>query len=147
MRPLAGLAVNGVATVDQRRLGAMCCLREARKRRSPALAADGRHLLADVYTSVGVIVGLSLASLTGWAILDPVLAALVAVNILWSGWLLVRESVGGLMDEAVPNDFARPHPRARSRSTRRGRSRRTICAPAPPAGALSSISTSSCRAA
>ena len=70
--------------------------------RSPALVADGRHILSDVVTSVGVIIGILLALATGWAVLDPVLAALVAVNILWSGWKVIRESFGGLMDEAVP---------------------------------------------
>lgn len=75
-----------------------------RKLRSPALAADGRHLLSDVVTSVGVVIGIVLALATGWAILDPVLAALVAVNILWSGWQVIRESLGGLMDEAVSTE-------------------------------------------
>src|SRR6185436_6660433 len=69
---------------------------------SPALVADGRHLLTDVFTSVGVIVGLLLVPLTGWHWLDSGLAALVAVNILWSGWGLMKESIGGLMDEALP---------------------------------------------
>ena len=64
--------------------------------------ADGRHLLTDVISSVGVLGGVSLAAITGWAALDPALAALVALNIIWSGWGLVKESIGGLMDEAVP---------------------------------------------
>jgi len=64
--------------------------------------ADGRHLLTDVISSVGVLGGVSLAAITGWAVLDPALAALVALNIIWSGWALVKESIGGLMDEAVP---------------------------------------------
>jgi cation diffusion facilitator family transporter len=66
-----------------------------------ALVADGRHLLTDVITSAGVLVGVTLAWLTGWTILDPLLAALVGVNVIWSGWSLVRQSIGGLMDEAV----------------------------------------------
>ena len=70
-----------------------------RRQRSPALVGDGWHLLTDVATSVGVIIGLLLAMLTGWQLLDPALAALVAANILWAGWRLVRESVSGLMDE------------------------------------------------
>ena len=53
-------------------------------------------------TSGGVLIGVLLVAVTGWAVLDPVLAALVAVNILWSGWQMSKESVGGLMDEAVP---------------------------------------------
>jgi cation diffusion facilitator family transporter len=78
-----------------------------RKQRSPALIADGWHLLADVATSAGVLVGLGLAALTGWSLLDPALAALVALNILWMGWRLTRDSVGGLMDEAVEAEVGR----------------------------------------
>lgn len=69
--------------------------------RSPALLADARHLLSDVVTSAGVLAGVLLASVTGHAWLDPLLAALTAMNILWSGARLMRESVGGLMDEAL----------------------------------------------
>ena len=101
--PLQGLALNGFASAVNA-AWSVVLMREGRRRRSPALAADGRHLMTDVVTSVSVIVGLALAFATGWAILDPLLAALVAVNIVWSGWRLVRESVGGLMDEAVPSD-------------------------------------------
>ncbi len=101
--PTTGLAVNGVASIIN---AAWCWLLISRGRawRSPALAADGRHLLTDVVTSVGVLVGLVLALATGIAVLDPIIAALVGLNILWSGWRLIRESVGGLMDEAVPED-------------------------------------------
>ena len=87
--PLVGLLINGAAAAIN---GAWCfvLIREGRRRRSPALVADGKHLLTDVVTSAGVIVGLGLAVVTGWAILDPLLAALVALNILWSGWSLIR---------------------------------------------------------
>lgn len=78
-----------------------------RRHRSPALVADGWHLVTDVATTAGVLVGLALASATGWAVLDPMLAAAVAVNILWTGWRLTRESMSGLMDEAVTADVAR----------------------------------------
>src|SRR5690606_14984939 len=71
--------------------------------RSPALAADGRHLFTDVVTSGGVLTGLLLVPVTGWHWLDPALAAVVALNILWSGWGLMKESIGGLMDEALPD--------------------------------------------
>jgi cation diffusion facilitator family transporter len=64
--------------------------------------ADARHLWSDVVTSAGVLVGVGLVALTGILWLDPLLAALTAVNILFSGGKLLRESVGGLMDEAVP---------------------------------------------
>jgi cation diffusion facilitator family transporter len=101
--PAIGLAVNGLASVIN---AAWCWLLISRGRawRSPALAADGRHLLTDVMTSVGMLIGLMLALATGIAVLDPIIAALVGLNILWSGWRLIRESVGGLMDEAVPED-------------------------------------------
>lgn len=99
--PAEGLAVSAVASVIN---GGWCwfLIREGRRRRSPALVADGKHLLTDVVTSVGVVIGLVAAYLTGIAVLDPLLAAIVAVNILWAGWQLIRESLGGLMDEAVP---------------------------------------------
>lgn len=99
--PLEGLAVNGLASV----LNGVWCwvlIRQGRRYRSPALVADGRHLLTDVVSSIGVTFGVLLAIVTGWAILDPALAGLVALNILWSGWQVMKESLGGLMDEAVP---------------------------------------------
>jgi len=69
--------------------------------RSPALRADARHLLADVVTSLGVVAGIGLAAATGIWWLDPLMAGLTALNIVGSGARLMRESVGGLMDEAV----------------------------------------------
>ena len=99
--PIEGLAVNGAASA----INAVWCLvlfRYGRKWRSPALVADAQHLWTDVVTSVGVFVGVGLVALTGWLLLDPALAALVALNVVWSGWKLIRESIGGLMDEAVP---------------------------------------------
>ncbi len=76
-----------------------------RRWRSPALVADGRHLLTDVLTSVGVIAGLALAYLTGAAILDPLLALAVAVYILWSGYKITLSSMSGLMDEAAGSEI------------------------------------------
>jgi cation diffusion facilitator family transporter len=99
--PAWGLTINGVATVVNA-VWASMLIKEGRRRRSPALTADGRHLMTDVMTSAGVIAGLLLVPLTGWYWLDPVLAAFVALNIIWSGWLLMKESIGGLMDEALP---------------------------------------------
>lgn len=99
--PLAGLLVNLAATA----INAAWCrvlITTGRRERSPALVADGRHLLADVVTSGGVAAGIVLAWATGWWILDPLMAALVAVNILWSGARVIRDSLSGLMDEAVP---------------------------------------------
>jgi cation diffusion facilitator family transporter len=99
--PLEGLALNALASVINA-FWSWHLIRQGRRLRSPALAADGRHLLTDVFTSVGVLIGLLFVPLTGWVWLDPALAALVAANILWSGWGLIKESVGGLMDEALP---------------------------------------------
>jgi cation diffusion facilitator family transporter len=76
-------------------------IRRGRQLRSPALVADGRHLSTDVISSLGVLGGVAIAALSGWSVLDPTLAAAVALNILWSGWGLMRESVSGLMDEAI----------------------------------------------
>ncbi|EPX85539.1 cation diffusion facilitator family transporter [Salipiger mucosus] len=98
-----GLAINLSASVLNGGW-AWLLLREGRRLQSPALAADGRHLMTDVVSSVGVAVGVIAAVMTGWLWLDPLLAALVAVNVLWSGWHVIRGSVGGLMDESVPDD-------------------------------------------
>ena len=98
--PAAGLAVNVLASLVNGVWG-FVLVREGRRRRSPALAADGYHLYTDVFTSAGVVVGLVLALVTGWLVLDSILAAVVAVNILWAGWRIIRMSIGGLMDEAV----------------------------------------------
>jgi cation diffusion facilitator family transporter len=99
--PAEGLALNAAAGVLNA-VWSFVLITQGRRLRSPALSADGRHLFADVVTSVGVLIGIALAVVTGWTILDPVLAALVAINVLWSGWRVIRESLGGLMDEAVP---------------------------------------------
>ncbi|MGD9915267.1 MAG: cation diffusion facilitator family transporter [Rhizobiaceae bacterium] len=98
--PMLGLAINASAAVLN--LGwALLLLRVGRAARSPALVADGKHLMSDVFTSVGVLAGLLGALATGWLWLDPVLAIGVALNILWQGWKLVGQSVSGLMDQAV----------------------------------------------
>ena len=98
--PMQGLLISGAATVLNL-VWAQVLLRYGRKARSPAIEADGKHLMVDVVSTIGVLLGLALVLLTGWAILDPILAALVAINILWSGWGVIRDSVGGLMDVAV----------------------------------------------
>ena len=102
--PLAGMALNGVATLMN--LGwALLLIRTGRQVRSPALAGDGRHLMADVVTSSGILLGVGLVVLSGVGWLDPLLAALTAVYILASGTHLIRESVSGLMDAAPPADI------------------------------------------
>lgn len=96
-----GMAINASAGV----LNAIWCsilIHQGRRLRSPALVADGKHLLTDVVSSGGVLLGVGLAVATGWSILDPALAMLVGVNILWSGWKVMASSVSGLLDEAVP---------------------------------------------
>ena len=103
-RPLTevreGLAINLVAGVIN---GIWCyhLLREGRKLHSPALVADGKHLLTDVYSSLGVIAGIALAAWLGIWWLDGALTILVAANILWSGYHVVQSSLSGLMDEAL----------------------------------------------
>ena len=104
--PFAGLAVNFLATALNG-WWAYVLVTVGRREKSPALVADGKHLFTDVFTSVGVAVGVLLAAATGWWILDPVMAALVAINILWSGWTVIKESLSGLLDEAVPEDTLR----------------------------------------
>jgi cation diffusion facilitator family transporter len=101
-----GIAVSALASLANGALG-MYLLRVSRRTQSLALEADGHHVLADVYTSAGVIVGVSLARLTGWWRLDPLVAMAVAANILWVGWRLVRRSVGALLDELADPEEAR----------------------------------------
>ncbi len=98
--PLLGMAINGAATVLNGAWAAFL-IRSGRAWRSPAILASGRHVLTDVWTSLGVLAGFALVPLTGWAWLDPAIAALVAVNIVWVGYAMVRDSVGSLMDKAV----------------------------------------------
>jgi cation diffusion facilitator family transporter len=76
---------------------------QGRRHGSVILVANGKHVLTDSWTSLGVIVGLLLTIWTGWLPFDPLLAIFVALNILWSGTMLMRQSVGGLMDEGDPN--------------------------------------------
>ena len=101
--PWEGLAVNGLAAAINAGW-AMLLIRNGRHEKSPALEADGRHIMTDVVTSVGVIAGLIGAVLTGWRYLDPLLALIVALNILWQGWKVIGSSLDGLMDRAVPLD-------------------------------------------
>jgi cation diffusion facilitator family transporter len=97
--PYQGIALNAVATVLN---GAWCAvlLRSGRRLRSPALVADGKHLFTDVITSVGIACGVIIAVLTGYLVLDPILAAATGVYVLWSGMTMISSSVGGLMDAA-----------------------------------------------
>jgi cation diffusion facilitator family transporter len=97
--PGQGLALNALATV----LNAAWCallIRSGKRLRSPALTADGWHLLSDVVTSVGIAIGVGLVVLTGYLVLDPIIAAATGVYVLWSGMAMIFTSVGGLMDAA-----------------------------------------------
>jgi cation diffusion facilitator family transporter len=93
---LAAAAVNGAV--------ALTLLRAGQRHRSITLVADGHHLLTDVWTSVGVVAGVVLVQLTGWLILDPLVALLVAANIVWTGVRLLRDTAYGVLDTALPLD-------------------------------------------
>ncbi len=97
--PFRGLALNGVATAINA-VWSAALITAGQRLRSPALAADGRHLRADVVTSVGIGAGVFLAVFTGKLVLDPLLAAATGVYVLWSGIRMISSSVGGLMDAA-----------------------------------------------
>jgi cation diffusion facilitator family transporter len=98
-----GFAVSGAAAFVN--LGvAIVLLRAGRRHRSITLEADGKHLMTDVWTSAGVLTGFLLVALTGWEVLDPLVAIGVAVNIVVAGWMLIRRSVRGLLDASLPTD-------------------------------------------
>jgi len=98
--PALGIAINVVASAINAVWG-WYLIRIGRRVKSPALDADGRHVLSDAVSSTGVVIGVTAAVLTGWLQLDAVVAACIGVYILIQGWGLVRDSVGGLMDHAV----------------------------------------------
>ncbi|WP_018043983.1 cation diffusion facilitator family transporter [Methylobacterium sp. 88A] len=102
--PMLGLAVSAVGTAINA-AWAVALLSRGRAWRSPALVADARHVMSDVVTSGGVLIGVALVAVTGTLILDPLIAGLVALNILWSGWTMVRDSVSGLLDKAAPAEM------------------------------------------
>jgi cation diffusion facilitator family transporter len=80
---------------------ALVLISRGKRWKSPALAAGGKHVLTDVWTTGAVLIGLPLVPITGWLELDPLVAALVALNILWAGYGMLRGAIGGLMDEAT----------------------------------------------
>lgn len=98
-----GLALSLIASVANAAC-AWLMLRAAKAHRSITLEADARHLLTDVWTTVGVFAGVVLVQMTGWLRLDPVIAIAVAMQILWTGWHLMSRSFDGLMDRAIPDD-------------------------------------------
>jgi cation diffusion facilitator family transporter len=93
---LLATAINGVV--------AWVLLQAGQRLRSITLRADAHHLLTDVWTSVGVVAGIFLVKLTGWLVLDPLIALLVAANIIWAGFRLLRETGNGLLDTSIPPD-------------------------------------------
>lgn len=97
-----GLLLSAIGSIIN---GIWCyvLISEGRKLRSPALQADGRHLLSDVLFSAAVIIGLVASSLTGWLILDPLIAGLVALNVLRTGLSVVFGAISGLLDESLPD--------------------------------------------
>jgi cation diffusion facilitator family transporter len=96
-----GLVISVVASLIN--LGvALILLRVARQHHSITLEANARHLLTDVWTSVGVLVGVGVVAITDWERLDPVVAIIVAANIVWTGVGIVKRSIAGLMDSALP---------------------------------------------
>ena len=98
-----GLVVSVVASVINFAT-ARSLMKAGRKHNSITLEADAHHLLTDVWTSVGVIAGVAMVSLTGWLWLDPAIALLVAANIVWTGYQLMSRSAAGLMDSSLPAD-------------------------------------------
>ncbi len=98
-----GLVFSIVATAINAGVG-IVLIRAGKKYRSTTLDADGRHLITDVWTTVGVIVGMALVWLTGWEILDPIVALLVGANILFTGYSLLRGAILGLLAETLPED-------------------------------------------
>ncbi len=95
-----GLAISAAASVINF-IVSRILIATGRKNNSITLEADGQHLMTDVWTSVGVIGSISIVALTGWVILDPIVAVLVAMNIIWTGVRLVSRSVSGLMDVSL----------------------------------------------
>jgi cation diffusion facilitator family transporter len=98
-----GLVVSSAASLINLVVGILL-VRAGRRARSIVLEADGRHLITDVWTSVGVVIGVAGVAITGWERLDALVALAVAVNIVVTGGSLVRRSVGGLMDRALGED-------------------------------------------
>ncbi|WP_226913375.1 cation diffusion facilitator family transporter [Gephyromycinifex aptenodytis] len=98
-----GLVISVIASVINAAV-AFVLLRAGRKYRSHTLIGDGKHLLTDVWTTVGVVLGVGVVALTGWHILDPIVALAVGINIIIVGWRLLTESMSGLMDVSWPKE-------------------------------------------
>jgi cation diffusion facilitator family transporter len=99
---------------------ALIILRAGRRLRSITLRADAQHLLTDVWTSLGVVLGIVVVQLTGWLVLDPLIGLLVAANIVWTGVRLLRDTVQGLLDRALPPEDLAAISKVLSRYEREG---------------------------
>ena len=95
-----GLAISVAASLVNLAV-AVVLLKASRRHDSITLKANAHHLLTDVWTSAGVLVGIGAVAFTGWTRLDPIVALIVAANIVWTGVRIMRDSVGGLMDGAI----------------------------------------------
>ncbi len=106
-QPLENLGIGTLYSVGATLINlfvGLTLIRNGKKNKSMILEADGKHLMTDVWTSVGVIVGVLLVKLTGWYIIDPIIAITVALNIVYTGYKLISRSANGLMDAAIPED-------------------------------------------
>jgi cation diffusion facilitator family transporter len=99
---------------------ALVILRAGRRLRSITLQADAQHLLTDVWTSLGVVLGIATVQLTGWLVLDPLIGLLVTANILWTGVRLLRDTAQGLLDRALPSEDREVISRVLSRYEEKG---------------------------
>lgn len=99
--PWLGIAISVVASALNLACG-LLLISTGKRMHSIALEADGHHLMSDVWTSAGVVAGVALVALTGWLILDPLIALAVALQIVWTGFRLMRRSFTGLLDAAIP---------------------------------------------
>ena len=99
---------------------ALAILRAGRRLRSITLRADAHHLLTDVWTSLGVVLGVALVQLTGWLVLDPLIGLVVAANIVWTGVRLLRDTASGLLDRALPPEDQEAISKILSRYEERG---------------------------
>lgn len=98
-----GLLVSMGASAINLGVG-LILIKNGRKNHSITLESDGKHLMTDVYTSIGVLIGIGIVKLTGWLVLDGVVAIGVAFNIIWTGYQLMRRSALGLLDSSLPED-------------------------------------------
>ena len=96
-----GLSITLVATAINGSV-AFVLLRAGRRFRSITLRADAQHLFTDVWTSLGVVLGVVMVNLTGWLVLDPIIGLIIAANIVWTGVRLLRDTAQGLLDRALP---------------------------------------------